>query len=77
MAQSEGPLTYAACHEEYDRGILQCSPWKCRCETTGHFDPDAEPKIWLTEDSEPITKKFEKGENINEIYRVLSSQILQ
>ena len=27
--------------------------------------------------SEPITRQFKKGESLNEIYRVLSSQILQ
>ncbi|TYP75768.1 PH domain-containing protein [Paenibacillus methanolicus] len=45
-------------------------------ESAGMFDHDAELKIWLSGQSMPIVKKFNKQVNINEIYAKLSQYIL-
>ncbi|MFB9329848.1 PH domain-containing protein [Paenibacillus aurantiacus] len=45
-------------------------------ESAGTFDLDAELKIWLSGQSMPIVKKFNKQVNINEIYAKLSQYIL-
>ena len=48
-------------------------------ESAGILDLDADLKIWLTNDSNPsITKQFGKGgNNINEVYKILSQHILK
>lgn len=46
-------------------------------ESAGLMDLDAELKIWVRGDSNPIKKQFGKTHNINEIYRILSQRILQ
>lgn len=47
-------------------------------ESAGILDMDAELKIWLNHDSEPIKKQFGKGgNNINEVYQILSRHILK
>ncbi|MEO0060197.1 MAG: hypothetical protein RLZZ312_1844 [Bacteroidota bacterium] len=48
-------------------------------ESAGILDLDADLKIWLTTDSNPsIVKQFGKGgNNINEVYRILSQYILK
>jgi len=48
-------------------------------ESAGILDLDADLKIWLTNDSNPsITKQFGKGgNNINDVYRILSQYILK
>nr|WP_315153195.1 PH domain-containing protein [uncultured Flavobacterium sp.] len=47
-------------------------------ESAGILDMDADLKIWLNNDSEPISKQFGKGgNNINEVYRILSEHILK
>ncbi len=46
-------------------------------ESAGLLDFDAELKIWLSGIHEPITKEFKKGDNINEVYRILSNHILK
>lgn len=45
-------------------------------ESAGLLDLDAELKIWLSGQSEPITKQFKKGGNINEVYQLLSKYTL-
>ena len=45
-------------------------------ESAGHFDLDAELKIWIGSDPTPISKKFKSGDNINEVYRVISQHAL-
>lgn len=46
-------------------------------ESAGILDLDAELKIWLKSENEPITKQFGKGgNNINEVYQILSQHIL-
>lgn len=47
-------------------------------ESAGILDMDAELKIWLNHDNEPIKKQFGKGgNNINEVYQILSKHILK
>jgi hypothetical protein len=41
-------------------------------ETTGHFDMDAELKIWVRGQTEPISKTFRNDKNIHDVYRALS-----
>lgn len=47
-------------------------------ESAGILDLDAELKIWLNSESTPIIKQFGKGgNNINEVYKLLSLHILK
>jgi hypothetical protein len=47
-------------------------------ESAGILDMDAELKIWLTHEAAPISKQFGKGgNNINEVYQILSQHILK
>jgi len=46
-------------------------------ETAGHFDLDAELKIWLSGTPEPIQKQFNKSLNIYELQRVLAKYVLR
>ena len=47
-------------------------------ESAGILDMDADLKIWLNNEPTPITKQFGKGgNNINEVYRILSEHILK
>ncbi|WP_026705994.1 PH domain-containing protein [Flavobacterium soli] len=47
-------------------------------ESAGILDLDAELKIWLNHDDLPIKKQFGKGgNNINEVYQILSRHILK
>ena len=41
-------------------------------ETAGHFDLDAELKIWISSSSTPIEKTFTKGVDIYEIQALLT-----
>lgn len=46
-------------------------------ESAGIMDLDAELKIWVKDETEPIKKQFGKsGNNINEVYKILSQHIL-
>jgi hypothetical protein len=45
-------------------------------ESAGLLDLNAELKIWLSGQSEPISKEFRKGANINEVYQLLSKHTL-
>ncbi len=46
-------------------------------ESAGILDLDAELKIWLKSEDLPVIKQFGKsGNNINEVYRLLSQHIL-
>jgi len=46
-------------------------------ESAGILDLDAELKIWLRSEDTPIVKQFGKsGNNINEVYQILSKHIL-
>ncbi|RTY67728.1 PH domain-containing protein [Flavobacterium sp. LS1P28] len=47
-------------------------------ESAGILDMDAELKIWLNNDATPIVKQFGKGgNNINEVYKLLSKHLLK
>ncbi|MFV8324039.1 PH domain-containing protein [Flavobacterium sp. LB3P21] len=47
-------------------------------ESAGILDLDAELKIWLNNDNTPIVKQFGKGgNNINEVYKILSQHLLK
>jgi hypothetical protein len=47
-------------------------------ESAGLLDMDAELKIWLNNDDSPISKQFGKGgNNINEVYQILSRHTLK
>ena len=45
-------------------------------ETAGHFDLDAEIKIWIKSRPEPISLEFKKDTHIHDVFRVLSSYSL-
>jgi hypothetical protein len=45
-------------------------------ETAGHFDLDAELRIWIQGESQPIVQEFRKDSNIHEVYQVLSTWVL-
>ncbi|MEI8621966.1 PH domain-containing protein [Pseudoalteromonas sp. B28] len=45
-------------------------------ESAGHFDLDAELKIWVGSDPTPISKEFKAGDNINDVYRIISQHAL-
>ncbi len=47
-------------------------------ESAGILDLDADLKIWIKDQEHPITKQFGKGgNNINEVYKILSQHILK
>lgn len=47
-------------------------------ESAGILDLDAELKIWINYESAPIVKHFGKGgNNINEVYKLLSTHVLK
>lgn len=41
-------------------------------ETAGHFDLDAELKVWVSGEHAPIEKTFTKGVNIYEVQAILT-----
>lgn len=45
-------------------------------ETAGHFDLDAELKIWISGSPIPIEKRFNKNLNIYEVQSVLAGYVL-
>ncbi len=45
-------------------------------ESAGLLDFDAELRIWITGHPEPIAKEFKKGDNVNEVYQILSQAVL-
>lgn len=46
-------------------------------ETGGHFDLDAELKIWISGTDNPIEKQFNKNLNIYELQSVLAGYVLK
>ncbi len=50
---------------------------KYSIETAGHLDLDAELKIWIGSETEPIEKKFNKKVNIYDLQKVLSNHVLK
>ncbi|CCH48275.1 PH domain-containing protein [Pseudodesulfovibrio piezophilus] len=45
-------------------------------ETAGHFDMDAELKIWLSGMHEPMTKELKQGTDVVGVQRMLAQYIL-
>lgn len=46
-------------------------------ETAGHFDLDAELKIWVSSEQEPsIQKKFNKSVNVYDVQKLLAKHVL-
>ena len=47
-------------------------------ETAGHFDLEAELKIWISSEQNPsITKKFNRQVNIYDLQKVLAQHVLK
>jgi hypothetical protein len=46
-------------------------------ETAGHFDLEAELKIWISGAATPISKQFGRGLSIYEVQAVLASYVLR
>lgn len=46
-------------------------------ETAGHFDLDAELKIWITGSPTPLQKRFNRKLNIYQVQAVLASYVLK
>ena len=46
-------------------------------ESQGMLDLDAELKIWIRGESQPIRKEFGKNKHINEVYHILSTYTLK
>lgn len=49
---------------------------KFSVETAGHFDLDAELKLWIGSDPKPIEKNFNRKVNIYDVQKVLATHIL-
>ncbi|GAA4371764.1 PH domain-containing protein [Hymenobacter koreensis] len=45
-------------------------------ETTGHFDMDAELKIWIRGEAEPVSKTFRNDKTIHDVARALAEYAL-
>ncbi|MCF4150955.1 PH domain-containing protein [Dethiosulfovibrio sp. F2B] len=45
-------------------------------ESAGHFDLDAELKIWVRGQDIPLTYEFKKDSSIEDIYRILGAAVL-
>lgn len=45
-------------------------------ETAGHFDMDAELRIWISSNPVPIKREFKKGSDIVGIQKMLATQLL-
>ncbi len=57
--------------------ILYKSISRFSIETAGHFDLDAELKIWISSEVKPsVEKRFSKQVNIYDLQRVLSRHVL-
>ncbi|MCT4564144.1 MAG: PH domain-containing protein [Maledivibacter sp.] len=46
-------------------------------ETAGHFDLDAELKIWLSGTQTPIQKEFRKDKSIYDVQKALATYVLK
>ncbi|WP_417358002.1 PH domain-containing protein [Gallaecimonas pentaromativorans] len=49
---------------------------KYALETAGHFDLDAEIKLWVGSEPEPISRELGKGNDVRELYKALSNHLL-
>lgn len=46
-------------------------------ETAGSFDADAELRIWLRGQAEPLTQEFRRGDDIHNVHRTLATYVLK
>ena len=46
-------------------------------ETSGHFDLDAELKLWISGTKEPIVKELKKGTDVVGVQRTLAQYVLR
>lgn len=46
-------------------------------ESAGHFDLDAELKIWISGTHGPISKEFKKDKNIYDVQRALAKYVIK
>jgi len=46
-------------------------------ESSGHFDLDAELKIWISGSHEPISKEFKKDKNIYDVQKALAKYVMK
>jgi len=46
-------------------------------ETSGHFDMDAELKLWISSLREPIVKELKKGTDVVGVQRTLAEYVLK
>lgn len=46
-------------------------------ETAGHFDLDAELKLWISGHHEPVVKELKKGSDVVGIQKLLANKILK
>jgi hypothetical protein len=46
-------------------------------ETSGRFDMDAELRIWIVGEADPITKEFRKDKNIFDVQKALATYVLR
>jgi hypothetical protein len=46
-------------------------------ETAGHFDLDAELKLWISGSQTPLQKQFNKSLNIYDLQKVLAEYVLK
>ena len=54
--------------------VLYRSVSKFSLETSGHFDLDAELKIWVSSESQPsISKRFNKSVNVYDVQKILAT----
>jgi hypothetical protein len=44
-------------------------------ETAGHFDLEAELKIWISGTAEPVQRTFTRGQSILEVQKALASHV--
>ncbi|MBR5622044.1 MAG: PH domain-containing protein [Opitutales bacterium] len=64
-------------HKIEYRSVLYKSIARFSLETAGHFDLDAELKVWISgEDIPTISKRFSKDVNIYEVQKVLARHVL-
>lgn len=59
------------------KSVIYKSISRFSIESAGHFDLDAELKIWISGESQPsICTKFNKKVNIYEVQKVLATQVM-
>ena len=46
-------------------------------ETAGFFDADAELRIWLRGQAQPLVQEFRRGDDVHGVHRVLAKHVLK